>query len=90
MVSKPLLPSSEVVDMTALSFILLETVTLRVRAKEEGMYYFIKEDKTIHKFPVPKRCSARYEQEQLRDTVPHWVIECPYCMKHWPNEEDEE
>lgn len=54
------------------------------------MYYFIKEDKTIHKYPVPKRCSAVYEREQLRDTVPHWVIECPYCMKHWPNEEDEE
>ena len=54
------------------------------------MYYFIKQDKTIHKYPVPKRCSAIYENEQLRDTIPRWTTECPYCMKHWPNEEDEE
>lgn len=47
------------------------------------MLYFIKQN-TIHTHPVAKRCTAKYEREQLRDTVPRSVQECPYCMKVWP------
>ena len=52
------------------------------------MLYFIKEN-TIHTYPVDKRCDARREQEQLRDTVPYEVRECPYCMRAWPAGKDE-
>jgi hypothetical protein len=48
------------------------------------MLYFIKEN-TIHQYPVGKRCTALYEREQLRDTIPHGVVECPYCMRSWPS-----
>ena len=51
------------------------------------MLYFIKE-KTIHQFPVAKGCTAVYEREQLRDTVPRDVKECPYCMRVWPGMRD--
>ena len=51
------------------------------------MLYFVQQNK-IHQYPVVKRCSALYQQEQLRDTVPHGVIECPYCMKNWPGTKD--
>jgi len=51
------------------------------------MLYFIKEN-TIHQFPVPKRCKAVYGNEQLRDTVPREVNECPYCMREWPGGKD--
>lgn len=51
------------------------------------MLYFIKE-KTIHTYPVGLGCGALYEQEQLRDTVPRDVEECPYCMKVWPGKKD--
>lgn len=47
------------------------------------MLYFIKQN-TIHAYPVKEGCRASYEKEQLRDTVPHGVKECPYCMKIWP------
>ena len=47
------------------------------------MLYFVKKD-TIHQYPVPKLCSAVYDQEQLRDTIPRGVVECPYCMREWP------
>jgi hypothetical protein len=53
------------------------------------MYYFIKEStNTIHQYPVPKRCSAVYEREQLRDTIVHGVNECPYCMREWPDKKE--
>lgn len=55
--------------------------------EEDAMLYFIK-GKTIHQYPVAKRCSALYEREQLRDTVPHGVDECPYCMREWPDKKD--
>lgn len=48
------------------------------------MLYFIKEN-TIHQYPVGKRCTALYGREQLRDTIPHGVVECPYCMRSWPS-----
>lgn len=50
------------------------------------MLYFVKEN-TIHTYPVSRRCSAKHEREQLRDTIPHGVQECPYCMRYWPEEE---
>jgi len=52
------------------------------------MLYFIKQN-TIHTYPVAKRCTAAYEREQLRDTVPYQVQECPYCMKLWPGEKED-
>ena len=51
------------------------------------MLYFIKENR-IHKYPVPPRCAAKYEQEQLRDTIPHAAEECLYCMRRWPGDDD--
>lgn len=50
------------------------------------MLYFVKEN-TIHRFPVSSRCSAKREKEPLRDTIPHGVEECVYCMRQWPGEE---
>lgn len=50
------------------------------------MLYFVK-DSHVHKFPVPPQCRARYNEEQLRDTVPHGVSPCLYCMHRWPKEE---
>lgn len=47
------------------------------------MLYFIK-DNVIHEYPVAPECSAQYRQEQLRDTIPRDVKECPYCMREWP------
>ena len=52
------------------------------------MLYFLKNN-TIHRFPPPKRCTAEYVQEILRDTVPHSVAECPYCMRYWPVTEND-
>jgi hypothetical protein len=54
--------------------------------KGEAMLYFIK-DNVIHEYPVSKGCTAVYEREHLRDTVPHGVKDCPYCMREWPNKE---
>lgn len=51
------------------------------------MLYFIK-DGTIHTFPPSTNCNATREKEQLRDTIPYDVRECPYCMHRWPNKED--
>lgn len=50
------------------------------------MLYFVK-DNTLHRFPVTKRCGAEREKEKLRDTVPHGVEECIYCLKRWPGDE---
>ena len=47
------------------------------------MLYFIKEN-TIHTYPVAKKCTAVYENEQLRDTIPYAVEECRQCMRVWP------
>ena len=47
------------------------------------MLLFIQQGK-IHHYPVSRRCSAVYQQEPLRDTVPHHVKQCPYCMHLWP------
>lgn len=49
------------------------------------MLYFVKGD-MLHKFPVPKRCGVKYEKEQLRDTIPHGVVECVFCMNLWPGD----
>lgn len=53
------------------------------------MLYFVK-DNTIHTYPVAKRCTAVYHEEQLRDTVPRSVQVCPYCMKLWPGKKDDD
>lgn len=50
------------------------------------MYYFVKGN-IIHCYPVPGRCGATYRDEQLRDTIPHGVQECPYCMRKWPHDQ---
>ena len=50
------------------------------------MLYFVK-GKNIHCYPVPERCGTLYENEQLRDTIPHGVQECPYCMRKWPEDQ---
>lgn len=47
------------------------------------MLLFIQQ-KTIHQYPVAKRCGAVYHQEPLRDTIPHDVEQCPYCLSIWP------
>jgi hypothetical protein len=51
------------------------------------MLYFIRDD-TLHRFPQPKRCHVKREDEKLRDTIPHDVQQCVYCMKRWPGDED--
>ncbi len=52
------------------------------------MLYFIK-DNTVHRYPLPKRCPARYQEEQLRDTIPHGTVDCVYCMQRWPEDESD-
>lgn len=51
------------------------------------MLFFI-QDNTLHRFPRPKRCNVKREEEKLRDTIPHGVQQCVYCMKRWPGDED--
>jgi len=51
------------------------------------MLLFVQQNK-IHQYPVPQTCSAVYRQEQLRDTIPHEVKPCPYCMNVWPGRKD--
>lgn len=53
------------------------------------MLYFIKQN-TIHTYPVKNGCTAVYELEQLRDTIPRDVQQCPYCMKLWPGRNAED
>lgn len=50
------------------------------------MLYFVKENK-LHRYPVPKRCTVKYENEPLRDTIPHSAEECLYCMRRWPGDD---
>ena len=50
--------------------------------------FFIKNN-TIHRYPLPQRCPARYEGEQLRDTILHGTEECVYCMHRWPEDESD-
>jgi hypothetical protein len=47
------------------------------------MLMFVQQHK-IHLYPVARRCSAVYKQEQLRDTIPHDAQPCPYCLGFWP------
>jgi hypothetical protein len=51
------------------------------------MLYFVKDNK-IHSYPVPKRCTATYDREQLRDTITHDAEACVYCLGTWPGEEE--
>jgi hypothetical protein len=51
------------------------------------MLLFVQQNR-IHQYPVAKHCSAVYQQEQLRDTIPHGVKKCPYCMNTWPGEKE--
>ncbi len=57
--------------------------------KEHGMHYFIKDNK-LHRYPVPKRCGVQFQKEILRDTIPHKVEQCIYCMRRWPEDENKE
>lgn len=50
------------------------------------MMYFVKNSQ-VHKFPVPPQCEEQHGFEQLRDTVPHGVKPCLYCMHRWPKQE---
>ena len=50
------------------------------------MHYFIKDNK-LHRYPVPKRCGVVFQKEILRDTIPHNVEQCMYCMHRWPKDE---
>jgi hypothetical protein len=50
------------------------------------MLFFVK-DNTLHRFPVPKRCGVERNSEKLRDTVPHEVKKCVYCLSRWPADE---
>ncbi|MHB8056703.1 MAG: hypothetical protein ACYDHC_02280 [Desulfuromonadaceae bacterium] len=49
------------------------------------MLYFVKDNK-LHRLPTPKRCSCTHKNEPLRDTIPHDVEECVYCMRFWPGD----
>ncbi len=51
------------------------------------MLYFVK-DNRLHRFPASKRCGVLPENEPLRDTIPHDVEECIYCMHRWPGEDE--
>lgn len=51
------------------------------------MLYFIK-DNTLHRYPVPERCSVQRGKEILRDTVPHDVDQCNNCLGRWPEKRD--
>lgn len=51
------------------------------------MLYFVQNNQ-LHRYPVSKRCGAVRSKEPLRDTVPHHVEECLYCMRHWPGDEN--
>lgn len=51
------------------------------------MLYFLKGNK-LHRYPPPKRCGEKYENETLRDTIPHGIEKCVYCLHRWPDEED--
>ncbi len=53
--------------------------------KEKVLLYVVKENK-LHQYPVSKGCKEVYTKEQLRDTIPHGVEECAYCMRTWPAE----
>lgn len=57
--------------------------------KEHGMHYFIKDNK-LHRYPVPKRCGVQFKKEILRDTIPHNVEQCIYCMRRWPEDDNNE
>jgi hypothetical protein len=50
------------------------------------MYYFVK-DSRLHRYPVPRRCSVSHGEETLRDTIPHDVEQCVYCLHYWPGDE---
>ena len=54
-----------------------------IAGKEAFMLLFIKQNQ-IHQYPVAKGCNAVYQQEPLRDTIPHDVKRCPYCLGLWP------
>jgi hypothetical protein len=51
------------------------------------MLYFVK-DNRLHRFPVPKRCGVLRDKETFRDTIPHNVEQCSYCMHRWPGDDE--
>jgi hypothetical protein len=53
------------------------------------MHYFIKDNK-LHRYPIPKRCGVQFQNEILRDTIPHNVEKCIYCMRRWPEDDTKE
>ena len=50
------------------------------------MQYFIKDDK-LHRYPVTKRCNVNHTGETLRDSIPHGVEQCVYCLRYWPGDD---
>jgi len=68
-------------------FKLSERYKIPLCTRRKLMLYFVKQN-TVHTYPVAKRCTAVYQREQLRDTWPRSVHECPYCMKIWPGDKD--
>ena len=51
------------------------------------MLYFVKDNK-LHRYPTPKRCDIKRENEKLRDTIPRELEQCIYCMNYWPGDKD--
>jgi hypothetical protein len=50
------------------------------------MLYFVKENK-LHRYPVPLHCNVKlYGNEVIRDTIPHGIEQCEYCLKWWPGD----
>lgn len=51
------------------------------------MHYFFVKNRKLHKYPVPDRCGANYEDEKLWDYVVDGPEECIYCLRRWPDDE---
>lgn len=51
------------------------------------MLYFVRENR-LHRFPIPKRCGTHRDKELLRDTIPHSMDQCIYCMNRWPEDDE--
>lgn len=64
-------------------------VTAIARERNMACITYIK-DNRLHHFPVPKYCGVQYQKEILRNTIPHNVEQCIYCMRRWPENDNKE